>query len=573
MGSDRFKIHLFFFISTLIILSGIGLRGAWPADEPRFVEVVREMLSSGHWLVPMRGGEYYPDKPPLFFWLMATISRVTGSLEFSFLMPSALAGMATLWMVFDLARRLANEKAGLLAATLLLLTPQFLMHVKSAQIDALVMCWITLGCYGLLRHFVLGPNWTLYFMAWVAMGLGVITKGVGFLPLLMLIPIALSARIDSDPRAEFRSPDSPRVWMARGYLGPVLMLLVIATWLLPLLWQVQLDGSLALQTYRDDILLKQTAKRYVAAWHHLEPWHFFVTSVMPTLWLPVVVLLAAGWPSIINKAKASKAVFVLLGWVICVLVFFSLSSGKRAVYILPALPMLSLALALVFHEQGLPKWFGRVMDAILILAVLLCTLLALMLLRQTPFAMNAIREYTSVSNQLAYLMLLGAGCSAFLIYLMRRNSVLSRLMSVTVVAWLSICLFAYPLIDPYRKPDNVFKQTSSIIGPEAQLGLLQYKESFLLYSPRDLVTFGYLPELEEQERNAWQWIQRVPNRYLLVASDIKLECFNVSKGVAVGATLRKNWLVLDAQAGKDFCPLPQVHSVFSVPVQKEVLTP
>ena len=48
-----------------------------------------------------------------------------------------------------------------------------------------------LSLYGLLRHLLLGPAWRWYTIGWAAAGFGVITKGVGFLPLLVLIPFAM----------------------------------------------------------------------------------------------------------------------------------------------------------------------------------------------------------------------------------------------------------------------------------------------------------------------------------------------------------------------------------------------
>ena len=62
------------------------------------------------------------------------------------------------------------------------------MTTRSAQIDATLCALTTLSLYGLLRHLLLGPAWWWYFVGGLAAGLGVITKGVGFLPLLVLIP-------------------------------------------------------------------------------------------------------------------------------------------------------------------------------------------------------------------------------------------------------------------------------------------------------------------------------------------------------------------------------------------------
>jgi 4-amino-4-deoxy-L-arabinose transferase-like glycosyltransferase len=49
---------------------------------------------------------------------------------------------------------------------------------------------------------------------------------------------------------------------------------------------------------------------------------------------------------------------VLLGWVALVLLFFSLSSGKRKLYIFPALPGLVLAIAPLLPWL-LKRWFQR----------------------------------------------------------------------------------------------------------------------------------------------------------------------------------------------------------------------
>src|SRR3546814_3772339 len=57
-------------VALLVLGAGLGLRDPWPADEPRFVLVAKQMWESGDWWFPHRGQELYPDKPPLYFWLL-----------------------------------------------------------------------------------------------------------------------------------------------------------------------------------------------------------------------------------------------------------------------------------------------------------------------------------------------------------------------------------------------------------------------------------------------------------------------------------------------------------------------
>ena len=66
----------FWLIALLVLGAGLGLRDPWPADEPRFALVARQMIESGNWLFPHRGPELYSGKPPLFVWLQAAFRQV-----------------------------------------------------------------------------------------------------------------------------------------------------------------------------------------------------------------------------------------------------------------------------------------------------------------------------------------------------------------------------------------------------------------------------------------------------------------------------------------------------------------
>src|SRR5262249_46076076 len=46
-------------------LLGLGDRNMWIPLEARYALVAREMLETGHWILPHLGGAVYADKPPL----------------------------------------------------------------------------------------------------------------------------------------------------------------------------------------------------------------------------------------------------------------------------------------------------------------------------------------------------------------------------------------------------------------------------------------------------------------------------------------------------------------------------
>jgi 4-amino-4-deoxy-L-arabinose transferase-like glycosyltransferase len=323
-------------MALLLILPGLGLRDPWAPDEPRFVLIAIDMLRSGDWLIPRVGGDLYADKPPLFFWVLATAMKLVGSMRWGFLLPSLLAGLGTTWLVYDLLRRARGREVALAGAFVLLLTFQFTWQARHAQIDAALCFLTTLSLYGLLRHALLGPAPGWYLGGWFVAGLGVITKGVGFLPLLVLLPLAILVR-RGWPVAAGRTG-------SLGLAGAVAMLAAIGLWFVPMMLATSAGGELL--AYRNEILFHQTVTRYADAWHHHEPPWYYLTNVVPVLWLPLIALLPWLWPRWRAALRSRDTwVGVLLGWVVIVLVFFSASAGKRTVYVLPAVPALAMAAA------------------------------------------------------------------------------------------------------------------------------------------------------------------------------------------------------------------------------------
>ena len=546
---------LFWLAATaMVLLLGIGLRYPWPADEPRFAQVAREMVESGQWLFPTRGGEPYPDKPPVFMWLVALAFVVTGKLKAAFLLPSALAAFGTVLLVHDIGRRLWNREVALAAVLVLVLTPQFLLQGKTGQIDALVCFWITLGCYGLLRHFFTGPHWGWYFTAWVAMALGIMTKGVGFLPLLMLIPLSIWVKNPTD------ADRGRAVWRWRLLLGLPVMLAVIALWLGPMLWQVHSIGTDTMVAYRNDLLFRQTGERFVNAWHHVKPWHYFFTQAIPTVWFPLVVLLLVFFKPLVVLLREDQRVRVLMAWVGLVLLFFSLSSGKREVYMLPALPMLALVVGTLWlHVKGSVA-AGRTalffQGFLMLLAVALAAVGVV--LRVSPDRLlNKAPDYAELIATLS-MPLIAMGVALLVVTLLvRRRDLLERLAAATLTIWVFVALMVWPRVDPHRTPQEQMALVEQKLPAGSELALLYFKEQFLLFSQRPLTHFSYLAPLQEQERNAWIWMHEAPHRFLLVPTDAELTCFDVSKTVSLGEAHRREWVIYGAESMRASCEAPR----------------
>ena len=536
--SDLLWLALALFI---IIGTGVGIRDPWPADEPRFASLARDMVLSHEWLFPRVGGDLYQDKPPLFFWLLAICYSLFGSVKASFLIPSFLAAGGTMFLIYDFGRRTVSRGAGLAAALVSVCTLQFLMVMRGAQIDATLCFVTTFSLYALLRHLLLGPAWGWYFIGGFVAGLGIFTKGVGFLPVLLLIPyFALRA---------FQWNGLPTVdagtagW--RWWLAPLALLIGVSLWFVPMLIAVAASGSPEYAAYRDEILFKQTVGRYAAAWHHVKPWYFFIVEVIPALWLPwslLLIWLAPRFKAAFHERDAR--VWVPLFWVLIVLVFFSASPGKRGIYILPALPALAIA-ALPFIETLMARAGVRRAGFVLgggffVVAAAFAIAYAL----NAKFAVAALAEANlgSITWLYIYLVLCGAG----LVFAALRAPLAAWPVAMGSLA-IVFSYFLVPVMNGERSGKDFTRGVLAQVQPAETLGLVAYKEQFLLYLDRPTVNFGHRRWLEgaQESYDAAMWLNAEPGRLLLVPESTlkKYPCFLVSTAPA-GRSSDEEWFLV-----------------------------
>ncbi|WP_140909819.1 glycosyltransferase family 39 protein [Cognatiluteimonas lumbrici] len=542
---------LFWILALLVLAAGLGLRDPWPADEPRFTLAAKQMVESGEWLFPHRGGELYPDKPPLFMWLQAAGYTLFGSWRVAFLLPSLLAALGTLWLVVDLGTRLWTRRVGLYAGYALLFALQFTYQAKRAQIDPLVTFWITLGNYALLRFF-LAPagddraRWGFWMLGWFAAGLGTITKGVGALVLLMLVPgIWAALRGWQGARAPLAS------W--KTLLGPLAFLVAVSLWLVPMATAALNHPDPAYHAYLDNILFKQTAQRYAQSWDHPQPpWYHL--QVMLTAWLPAMLALPWALPAWRRRLRRRDARYLLpIAWWLLAVLFFSIPSGKRDVYILPALPLACLALAPLL--PGIVRRVAAQRLALaftLVLAVLLLAAGAGMLLGEPRFEQKLVQDrgiapalLQAGAWMLAGMGSWGLGCA---LWFGRRRAV-AGVVALLAGLWVAYGLVAYPLLNDSSSARGLMRDAGARIGPDAQLGLVAWREQNLLMADRSVATFGFSKPPHEQIRLGIEWQQQEPAlRWLLVQDIAMLPCVDRARAQALDSANRRGWWLLPAAA-------------------------
>lgn len=540
-------------LGLLLIATGIGLRDPWPADEPRFALVVRDMVATGDWLLPRVGGDVYADKPPLFFWLMGLALLATGSLRLAFLLPSLLAGLACVLLVYDLGRRLWNRETGLAAGLALLLTVQFVWQARQAQIDATLCFWCVLSLYGLLRHLLIGPAWGWYAVGWAAAGFGVITKGVGFLPLLVMIPFFLLRRPEWSPRTHDTA-------IAPWLLGPPAFLLAVSTWLVPMLMAASADPGLA--AYRDEILFQQTVGRYTDAWHHRKPFWYFIVQVIPVMWLPLTLLLPWLIPQW-RKAWQGRdlRIALLLSWIVTVVLFFSFSTGKRGIYVLPALPAFVLACAPYLLELAQRRVVQRVIFTFAALVAAICSLAAIFMLLRGEQRTQLLVNYDL--DVFGPLLLIGiAGIAACVVTRPRRSFVAYAGVLASVL--LVTSYWVNPVMNMARSGAAFMRNVERNNSPTAELGLVAFREQYLLVVHRPIVHFGHARwrEREQEAADAALWLSGSAQRQLVVNEFARDRCFAGSHSVPLGAANRDRWYLVRGAANPDCVARGNAAAVF-----------
>ncbi len=547
-ADERRHWLIFLAIAFVVLFAGYGLRDPWPADEPRFVLVAKQMVESGNWLFPQRGHELYPDKPPLYFWLLAGCYLLIGSWRWSFLLPSLLASLATLWLTFDIGRRLWNPRIGLWAAAAILITPAFVYQAKRAQIDPTLLFFTTLSIYGMLRHLLLGPHWRWFYLGCFAAGLGVISKGVGFLPLLMLIPFTLMRRWQWQGIASLEQGNAARWWLGIGCFFVAILL-----WLVPMVSFALFDGDPTHRAYLQNILFKQTAQRYVDPWHHYEPFWYF-GQVIALFWAPFSLAFLWLWkPWRVAFSLREAKVWLPLSWALIVIVFFSSSAGKRDMYILPALPVFALAaapfLAAISQRRGF-RMILFVFTTLLSLILLAAGLIAI--IEQPDFALKIQVERGIDPTQARWLwgMLAGVGAIGLIMNLLGRlQHVLASCAAFFIALWLGWGLVVHPLLDGENSAREVTAKARLIAGPQKTIGLVAWKEQILLQMPGPVEEFGFRQPWEVQFARGIAWLRADPaQRVLFLEDSAAPKCVPEAQRQTVSVSNRRQWILLDAAA-------------------------
>jgi 4-amino-4-deoxy-L-arabinose transferase-like glycosyltransferase len=432
-------------------------------DEGRNAEVGREMAATNDYVMPRLDGLPYLDKPIVYFAAEAAVMEVLGPTEVAARLPAFLFTLATAAFLWWFAKRVWGSEEAIIVGIVFLATPLAVGFSRTVIFDSALALFITMATAFL--YLACEENtrkWTS--LAWLAIGLGVITKGpvAIALPLLVAIPYAIW-------RKRFRA-----LW---SWGGLALFVLAIAPWV----WAI----SLAIPDFLHYVVVTETAQRLAtkALKRTGPPWFFLPYLIGGALPWSIVLL---GSPRAIDRRDRST-IYMLL-WIAIPLIFFSISLSKRPQYILPLMAPVALLVARIWRDARIGSRAAAVVMLVLGLALVVAP----------PF-LHLRAEYGDAARFSAIALGVGLLIGGALGFVTRRDISLVAL-TIPVIA---MPLAANPVMQAIgaRRSEVAFAgQLMPVLTPRTEVvGVEAFTGSMTFYLRRPMVVVT--PDAEEFTSN------------------------------------------------------------------------
>ena len=335
-GQNRNARIIFWLVVVLLVFSSLGYRGLW-GSEDRWAEVTREMFLNKDFFHPTINGAPYFDKPLLSYWLIALVTRLTGTLnELTVRIPSAISGIIALWATISLGRRLNSERVGICAGWIMLTSYGVLFWTRTASAEMENLAAIILALYWYWTHRE-KPGFISFLIFYLICFAGAHTKGLTsvVIPTLAILP-------DLVREQRWRKLLSVSHFMAL-FLG-------IVVYLVPFFY-----AGLTNNGYQESgltLVFHENILRYFKPFDHKDPVYiyFYYVPIFLLPWAPL--FFSALRESFSSFKKMPRSSQWLIEAMAVIFLFFTASGSRRSYYILPILPLCSLFIANFLDSQA-----------------------------------------------------------------------------------------------------------------------------------------------------------------------------------------------------------------------------
>jgi len=345
--------HCFVLLIVVVPLFSLGLsnHGLWSADEPRVAEIGREMAATGNWAVPTLNQKPFLEEPPLYYGSLALAFKVFGGASDRVVrIPSALFAFAGVMATFLIANFLFGPRVGLLSGIILATAKEYFRVAHWVIVDS-ALAFFVISAMGLFVTGYLSESNRKKFFCYVLLYLSCIlaffTKGfIGIvIPGLSILVFLIAER-------NLKEILNMRLW-----LGLLIFLIMLLPWFIAL-WHH--GGAEYLKVF----LLHNHLQRFFpagmagsisgeASGHH-HPFYYYITQ-FPVSFLPWSILLVPALYRAFSKTwnhhgPREKGRLFAKCWFMTGIIFLSIASTKRALYLLPIFAPIAMLTALYIDD-------------------------------------------------------------------------------------------------------------------------------------------------------------------------------------------------------------------------------
>lgn len=346
-----------------MVLLGAGLLflwGIWAVpllshNEARRLVTMREMLATFQWLTPMKNGVLYFEKPPLFYWVGAFFSLLSGSTaEWVLRLPSALAALFTTGFLYQRVHLHIGRQPALFSALVLVSSNFYVQNARRAEINVFfgMLCFSALLLY---FDYLQREKKKYLYLSFFVLGLASLTKGP--VALIFFVPPLLVYGLLRRDWKVFRGLLSPLGWLLFAVVG--------GSWFVYALYGVP-DSPLQ-GVIQNDI----AAKVHNSAARDSFGTYFALLLGAFAPWILLLFYRPKHW---LHRLASAKEHFFACAFAVPLLVL-SCFATKHGKYLLPAFPFFAVFLGGVVsdayddfsHRWGRPfyLWFLRLTGGLL----------------------------------------------------------------------------------------------------------------------------------------------------------------------------------------------------------------
>jgi 4-amino-4-deoxy-L-arabinose transferase-like glycosyltransferase len=364
----------FLFYGLVPIFGGDGL-GLVGADEPRYAQIAREMLTRHDYITPVLWGHPWLEKPALYYWRAMFAFLEFGVHDWAARLPSASFAFILVALVYLHLRRF-RPGSQLDAALITASCAGIIGFARGASTDMQLAAPFCIGMLGWYAWYETGKKFWLFDL-YFFVGVATLAKGP-VAPVMALMIIFCFAGLRREWSLLRRT-----IWIP-GFL---------------LYFAMVLPWYIAVQRRNPDFVrvffLEHNLERFATnRYMHHQPLWYYLPIMLLALMPWSIIAMRAFWDAICQsiaewRARFSKNHYVghsrwgdafpefLVLWTLFPIIVFSLSQSKLPGYILPSIPPLTILTGDYINrirKRGLSTWLlslHALLSAVTIMLVLL----------------------------------------------------------------------------------------------------------------------------------------------------------------------------------------------------------